>query len=84
MDSVNSRTLLECKLRRCMYLGTQYSIYIPPPLRDRFWRASYHTHRYDYHIIKTIGKAVNKNDVIEINSIVPILKKVSRCLKAIK
>lgn len=81
MDSVDSRSLLECKLRRCVYLGTRYYIYIPPVFRDQFWGKNYVNHRFDFHLIKTIGNAVNKNDVEIINSIVPILKKVSRCIK---
>lgn len=66
-------TLVEYKLRRYIYLGHEYSYYVPSSIRKKCWPEKFHE---DVTGIRIIGRIVNKNDSIQINSIVPILLKV--------
>lgn len=71
-----SYPLIEHKLRRYFYLGHEYSIYVPQPIK-----ASYCEQRHydDVTGVRIIGKIVKKNKPEEINSIIPIILKVSFC-----
>lgn len=70
-----SYTLIEYKLRKYFYLGHEYSMYVPPSIRNSFWAQSNHD---DMMGVRIIGKIVKKNNSDAINSIVPIILKVSR------
>jgi len=67
-------SLIESKLRRYIYLGHEYCIYVPPSIRTSFWNENHHD---DVTGVRIIGKIVKKNKTEEINSIVPIILKVS-------
>jgi len=67
-------SLIEYKLRRYLYLGHEYSIYVPPSIRTSFWDQKHHD---DVTGVRIIGKIVKRNKTEEINSIVPIILKVS-------
>jgi len=67
-------SLVEYKLRRYFYLGHEYNIYVPPSIRTSFWDSKHHD---DVTGVRIIGKIVTKNKTEEINSIVPIILKVS-------
>lgn len=69
-----SYSLIECKLRRYFYLGHEYSVYVPPGIRKSYWEQRHHE---DVTGVRIIGKIVKKNKIQEINSIVPIILKVS-------
>lgn len=67
-------SLLEYKLRRYIYLGHCYNIYVPRSFRNSFWaNEKFHD---DFIGVQLIGKIVQKRDICKINSIVPILLKV--------
>lgn len=66
-------SLTEYKLRRYIYLGHEYSIYVPPSIRTSFWPRRHHD---DVTGVRIIGKIINKNKAEDINSIVPIILKV--------
>lgn len=68
-------TLIEYKLRRYVYLGHEYSMYVPPSIRNSFWAQKHHD---DLIGVRIIGKIIKKNKPEEINSIVPIILKVSK------
>jgi len=68
-------SLIESKLRRYIYLGHEYCIYVPPSIRTSFWNENHHDD--DVTGVRIIGKIVKKNKTEEINSIVPIILKVS-------
>jgi len=55
-------------------LGHEYCIYVPPSIRTSFWNENHHD---DATGVRIIGKIVKKNKTEEINSIVPIILKVS-------
>jgi len=55
-------------------LGHEYCIYVPPSIRTSFWNEKHHD---DVTGVRIIGKIVKKNKTEEINSIVPIILKVS-------
>lgn len=65
-------SLIESKLRRFIFLGNEYPISIAPILRKPFWESN-----EDICGVQIIGKTVKKNRTDEINSIVPIILKVS-------
>jgi hypothetical protein len=67
-------SLIELKLRRYFYLGHEYCIYVPPAIRTSFSDPKHHD---DVTGVRIIGKIVKKNKPEEINSIVPIILKVS-------
>lgn len=67
-------SLTEYKLRRYLYLGHKDPIYIPPVNRASFWPRKYHD---DVTGVRIIGKIIEKEVVEDINSIVPIILKVS-------
>ncbi|XP_050423592.1 uncharacterized protein LOC126835217 [Adelges cooleyi] len=72
---MSSYSLIEYKLRRFFYLGHEHSIYVPPPIRQKFWTKIH----YECYIgVKLIGKIVKKNKPDEIDSIVPIILKVHK------
>lgn len=63
--------LIEYKLRRYFNLGHKLSLYMPQSLRKQ------NSKNHDETIgIQIIEKIVNKNNINEINSIVPIILKV--------
>lgn len=66
-------SLIEYKLRRYLYLGHEYCIYVPPSIRTSIWNQK---HQDDVTGVRVIGKIVQRNKPEEINSIVPILLKV--------
>lgn len=66
-------SLIEYKLRKYLYLGNEYSLYIPPSLRSKYLDKK----NQDYIVgVRIIGKIVNKNKIEDINSIVSIFLKV--------
>jgi len=67
-------SLIEHKLRRYLFLGHEYCIYVPPSIRTSFWNEKHHD---DVTGVRIIGKIVKKNKAEEINSIIPIILKVS-------
>lgn len=67
-------SLIEYKLRRYIYLGHEYNIYVPPLIRKNIWKNP--AHQENLTGVRIIGKIVKKNKIEEINSIVPILLKV--------
>ena len=67
-------SLIESKLRRYLYLGHEYCIYVTPSIRNSFWDQK---HYDDVTGVRIIGKIVKRNKTEEINSIVPIILKVS-------
>jgi len=66
-------SLIEYKLRKYIYLGHQYSMYVVPSIRSTFWPKRYQD---DVMGVRIIGSIVKKNKLAEINSIVPIILKV--------
>ncbi|XP_029345221.1 60 kDa SS-A/Ro ribonucleoprotein isoform X2 [Acyrthosiphon pisum] len=68
-------SLIESKLRRYLYLGHEYCIYVPPSIRTSFWKENHHD---DVTGVRIIGKIVKKNKTEEINSIVPIILKIKK------
>jgi hypothetical protein len=71
-------SLLEYKLRRYIYLGHCNNIYVPRSFRNTFWaNEKFHD---DFIGVQLIGKIVQKKDICKINSIVPILLKVTNKL----
>ncbi|XP_029348648.1 60 kDa SS-A/Ro ribonucleoprotein-like [Acyrthosiphon pisum] len=68
-------SLIESKLRRYLYLGHEYCIYVPPLIRTSFWNEK---HYHDVTGVRIIGKIVKKNKTEEINSIVPIILKIKK------
>jgi len=72
---MSSYSLIEYKLRRYIYLGNEYSIYIPPSIRTSYCKKK---HQDDITGVRMIGKIVKKNKSEQINSIVPIMLKVSQ------
>lgn len=71
-----SYPLIEHKLRRYFYLGHEYSIYVPRPIKASYCEQRHHD---DITGVRIIGKIVKKNKPEEINSIIPIILKVSLC-----
>lgn len=74
-------SLIEYKLRRYIFLGHEYCIYVPPSIRSAFWERK---HYDDVTGVRIIGKIVNKNKPEEINSIIPIILKVSAVILKLK
>lgn len=72
---MSSYSLLECKLRRYIYLGNEYSIYVPPSIRNTYCKKK---HQHEITGVRIIGKIVKKNKSEQINSIIPIILKVSQ------
>lgn len=66
-------SLIEYKLRQYLYLGNEYSLYIPPSLRPIYLDKKYQD---DVIGVRIIGKIVNKKKIEDINSIVSIILKV--------
>jgi len=66
-------SLIEYKLRKYIYLGHQYSMYVVPSIRSTFWPKKYQD---DVTGVQIIGSIVKKNQLAEINSIVPVILKV--------
>lgn len=71
---MSTYSLIEYKLRRYVFLGHEYNMYVPPPIRHIFWEQK---HQDTVTGVRLIGKIVNKNKIEEIKSIVPTLLKVS-------
>lgn len=71
---MTSYSLIEYKLRRYLYLGHEYALYVPPPIKHSTLEKR---HQDDITGVRIIGKIVKKNKIEEINSIVPILLKVN-------
>lgn len=69
-------SLIESKLRRYFHLGHEYSLYVPTSSRKKFWK-NYPQNFDDLVGVRIIGKIVRKNKPEEINSIIPIILKVS-------
>lgn len=67
-------SMIEYKIRRYLFLGHENSIYVPPSNRALFWPRK---HQDDITGVRIIGKIIKKNVVEDINSIVPIILKVS-------
>lgn len=71
---MTSYSLVEYKLRRYIYLGNEYSIYVPDSIRSS---QCVKKHQDDITGVRIIGKIIKKNNSELINSIVPIILKVS-------
>lgn len=71
---MTSYSLIEYKLRRYLYLGHEYSMYIAPSMRSLSFEQN---HQINIIGVQIIGKIVKKNKIKDINSIVPIILKVS-------
>lgn len=71
---MTSRSLVEYKLRQYLYLGHEYSLYVPPPIKSSLLKKKDHD---DVTGVRIIGKIVKKNNTEQIQSIVPILLKVN-------
>lgn len=69
-------SLIEYKLRKYIFLGHESSLYVPPPVRNSFCDPKDQNYD-DVTGVRIIAKIVNKNKAEEINSIVPIILKVS-------
>lgn len=67
-------SLIEHKLRRYVYLGHECAIYVPPPIRNNYWKNL--AHQENITGVRIIGKIIKKNKIEDINSIVSILLKV--------
>lgn len=71
---MTSYSLIEYKIRRYLHLGHEYSMYIASSMRSLNFEQN---HQINIFGVKIIGKIVKKNKTDEINSIVPIILKVS-------
>lgn len=78
---MSTYSLIEYKLRRYVFLGHEYNMYVPPQTRHLFWQRKHHDNVTG---VRIIGKIVNKNKTEEINSIVPALLKVCAVIFKLK